>query len=193
MKRDQKAETVHPNLVDPKKKDCTPTTTVVVDDDVFLIGEDNYLHVAYGDFSLIVDFGASFHVSSHEDFFSNYKKGYYGTVKMENLVTSKIVGIGYIMLLKDTRNKLVLKEVRNVLEMCLNLISTGKLDDDDFLSHFGNGKLKLAKGNLVIAIGSKEGFLYIMQGRICSGEANVATDSKDLWHRRLGHMIEKTL
>jgi len=32
-----------------------------------------------------------------------------------------------------------------------------------------------------------------MQKRICFGEANIATDSKDVWHRRLGHMSEKTL
>ena len=90
LNRDQKAETVHPYSVDPKKKDCTPTTVVAVDNDVFLIGEDNYLNVAYGDFSWIVDSSASFIVSPHEDFFSNYKKGDYGTVKMENHVTRKI-------------------------------------------------------------------------------------------------------
>jgi len=105
LKKDQKVGTVHPNLVDPKKKDYTPTTFVVVDDNVFLIGEDNYLNVAYGDCSWIVS-SASFHVSIHEDFFSNYKKGDYGTVKMGNHVTSKIIGIGDIVLLTDTSNKL---------------------------------------------------------------------------------------
>jgi len=78
-------------------------------------------------------------------------------------------------------------------EMRLNLISTGKLDDVGFISHFATGKWKLAKGNLVIAKGSKEGSIYIIQGRICSGEANVDTNSKDLWQRRLGHMSEKAL
>ena len=120
LKRDQKVGIVHPDLVDPKKKDCTPTTIVVVDDDIFLIGEDNYLNVAYGVCSWIVDSGASFHVSPHEDLFSNYKKGDYGIVKMRNHVTSKIVGIGDIVLLTNTRNKLVLKEVRHVPEMHLN-------------------------------------------------------------------------
>jgi len=102
LKRYQKAGTVHPDLVDPKKKECTPTTVNVVEDDFFLIGEDNYLNVAYGDCYWIVDSGASFHVSPHEDFFSNYKKGDYGTMKMENHVTSKIVGIGDIVLVTDT-------------------------------------------------------------------------------------------
>jgi len=48
---------------------------------------------------------------------------------MGNHVTSKIVGIGDIMLLIDIGNKIVLKEVRHVPEMPLNLISTSKLDD----------------------------------------------------------------
>jgi len=69
----------------------------------------------------------------------------------------------------------------------------GKLDDVGFISHFGIGKWKLEKGNLVIFKGSKEGSLYIMQGKICSGEANVATDSKDLWHKRLRHISEKAV
>jgi len=58
---------------------------------------------------------------------------------------------------------------------------------------FGIEKWKLAKGNLVIARGSKEGSFYFMQGRICSREANVVTNSKDVWHKRLGHMSEKAL
>ncbi|KAE9615524.1 putative RNA-directed DNA polymerase [Lupinus albus] len=60
------------------------------------------MNVAYGYCSWIVDSGASFHVSPHEGFFSNYKKGDYGTVKMGNHVISKISGIGDIVLLTDT-------------------------------------------------------------------------------------------
>ena len=102
MKKDLKARIVHLDLFGPKKKDYTPTTTVAGDDDSLLIGEDNYLNVAYGDCSWIVDSSASFHVSPHKYFFSNYKKGDYGIVKMRNHVTSKIVGIGDIMLRTDT-------------------------------------------------------------------------------------------
>jgi len=83
--------------------------------------------------------------------------------------------------------------VRHVPEMRVNLILRGKLDDAGFISHLGTGKWKLAKGNLVIARGSKVGSLYIMQGRTCSRETNVVADSKDIWHRRLGHMSEKAL
>jgi len=83
--------------------------------------------------------------------------------------------------------------VRHVPEMRVNLILTGKLDDVGFISYFGTGKWKLAKRNIVIARGSKVGSLYIMQGRSCSGEANVVVDSKYVWHKRLGHMSEKAL
>ena len=69
------------------------------DDDVFLIKEDNYLNVACDDCSWIVDSSASFHVSLHGGFFSTYQSGDFGTVKMGNCVTCKIVSIGDITLM----------------------------------------------------------------------------------------------
>ncbi|KAF1860287.1 hypothetical protein Lal_00037625 [Lupinus albus] len=112
---------------------------------------------------------------------------------MENHVISKITNIDDIVLLIDMRVKFILEEMRHVLDMCLNLISMGKLDHAGFVSHFGAGKWKLAKGNLVIARGLNEESLYIMLGGICSEEAKVAIDFKDLWHRRLGHMSDEAL
>jgi len=47
---------------------------------------------------------------------------------------------------------------------------------------------------MVIAQGKKEGSLYIMYEKICKRETNVAQDAtKELWHKRLGHMSEKGL
>ncbi|WVY96494.1 hypothetical protein V8G54_028645 [Vigna mungo] len=178
LKKDQKNGTVHPNVVDPKKKLEEKTTTAVVSDDanVFLISEVNYLNIAFDDCTWIVDTGASFHVTPHEGFFSSYQKGDFGTVKMGNHVTSKIVGIGEVTLTTENRNKLVLKEVRHVPEMRLNLISVGKLDDAGMNNQFGDGRWKLCK---------KEGSLYCMQGKICKGETNVAQEES--------HMSEKGL
>ena len=115
-------------------------------------------------------------------------------VKMGNHVTSKIVGIGEVTLINENGNKLVLKEVRHVPEMRLNLISAGKLDEAGMINQFGAGRWKLSRGSMIIARGRKEGSLYIMQGKICKGEMNVAQDAnKELWHKRLGHMSEKGL
>jgi len=78
--------------------------------------------------------------------------------------------------------------------MRVNLISTGKLDDVGMINQFGAGRWKLSKGSMIIACGKKEGSLYMMQGKINKGDINVSQDkSKELWHKRLGHMSKKGL
>ncbi|WVZ17355.1 hypothetical protein V8G54_010337 [Vigna mungo] len=192
LNRDQKNGIV----VNPKKKLEEKTTTAVVSDDanVFLISEVNYLNIAFDDCTWIVDTGASFHVTPHEGFFLSYQKGDFGTVKMGNHVTSKIVGIREVTLTIENGTRLVLKEVRHVPEMRLNLISVGKLDDAGMNNQFSDGKWKLYRGSMIVARGKKEGSLYCMQGKTYKGETNVAQEeSKELWHKRLGHMSEKGL
>ncbi|WVY89808.1 hypothetical protein V8G54_035322 [Vigna mungo] len=172
LKRDQKNGIVHPDVVDPKKKLEEKTTTVVVSDDANVL--------------LIIDTGASFHVTPHEGFFSSYKKGDFGTVKMGSHVTSKIVGIGEVTLTTENGNKLVLKEVRHVPEMRLNLISVGKLDDAKMNNQFDDGRWKLCRGSIIVARGKKEGSLYCMQGKIYKGETNVAQEESKEPHEREG-------
>lgn len=195
FKRDQQAGTIHPDIIDSKKKEEGTTTAVVAtNENFFLVEDENYLNVASDDCIWIIDSGASFHVTPHEEFFSSYQKGDFGMVKMGNHVTSKIVGIGEVTLVTDNGSKLMLKEVRHVPDMRLNLISTGKLDDIGMINQFGDGKWKLSKGSMIIARGKKEGSLYVMQGKINKGDINVSQGmSKELWHKRLGHMSEKGL
>nr|KYP31853.1 Retrovirus-related Pol polyprotein from transposon TNT 1-94 [Cajanus cajan] len=194
LKKDQQAGTVHPDQIDPRKKKEDGTTTAVTSDDVFLVGEENYLNIAFDECIWIIDSGASFHVTPHEEFFSSYQKGDFGMVKMGNHVTSKIVGIGEIALMTENGNKLMLKEVRHVPDMRLNLISVSKLDEAGMINQFSADRWKLSRGSMIVARGKKEGSLYTMQGKICKGDMNVAQDaSKELWHRRLGHMSEKGL
>ena len=139
LKRDQKARIVHANQIDPKKKNEGRTTTVVASDDenVFLIGNENYLNIVFNDCIWIIDSEASFRVTPHEGFFSSCQKGDFGMMKMGNHVTSKIVGIGEVTLMTENGSKLVLNEVRHVPEICLNLISTGKLDEAGMTNQFG--------------------------------------------------------
>ena len=43
-----------------------------------------------------------------------------------------------------------------------------------------------------MARAQKHGTLYVMYAKLCTDEANVATDSSgEIWHKRLGHMSEK--
>ena len=139
-KRDQKAGKVIQDQIAHKKEDKNITAAVAKDDNhVFLIGEENYLNLADDDCTWIVDSGVAFHVTPHEHFFLSYQGCDFHNFKMGNQVSSKIVGIGNITLITNTGCKLMLKDVRHVLDICLNLISTGKLDDVDLVNHFAGG------------------------------------------------------
>jgi len=62
----------------------------------------------------------------------------------------------------NIRCKLLLKDVRHVPDMRLNLTSASKLDDAGLVNHFSGGKWNLTNGSLTVAKGVKEGSLYVM-------------------------------
>ena len=92
---------------------------------------------------------------------------------MGNSGVSKIMGIGDICLDTSIGNKLVLKDVRHVPHIHLNLISTGRLDEG-FTNSFGESKWKLTKGFLVVAKEKKQNTLYVMEAKLHKGEINEA-------------------
>ena len=105
------------------------------------------------------------------------------------------MGIGDICLETSVGCKLLLKYVRHVLDICLNLISTGKLNDDGYTNQFGEGKWKLTKSSLVLAKGKKMNTLYVIEANTKKEDVNVAVKDPDIetWHKRLGHIGEKEL
>ena len=105
----------------------------------------------------------------------------------------KIVGIGNVCLLtSDTGCRLMLKDVRHILNVKLNMISAGGLDDEGYSGDFHNCTWKFSKGSLNVARVQKQNTLYVMHARLCQDEANVVANSDgELWHKRLGHMSEK--
>ena len=80
---------------------------------------------------------------------------------MGNNSTSNIVGIGDIFLETNVGCKLILKDVRHILDLRLNLIFVGKLDEEGFDNRFSNGCWKLTKGSLMVARGKE--VLYTLQ------------------------------
>ncbi|KAE8697223.1 hypothetical protein F3Y22_tig00110627pilonHSYRG00093 [Hibiscus syriacus] len=169
FKRDQKAENVKLDQISPTKKQEENSTTTVVSKEnmLYLVDEGNILNIAYDDSSWIVDSGASFHVTPHRSFFSSYRSDDFGTVKMGNQYRSKIVGIGDIILTTSTGCKLILKDVRHIPTMRLNLISAGNLDDVGLISYFGERKWKITKRSLIMAREKKEESLNVMQAKLC--------------------------
>ena len=196
MKRDcRKLKFKEENREKNGEKTEQKTTAVVSNGDLMVMYEDGCVNFTSQETSWVVDSGASFHVTSRVDFFSSYTKGEYGHVRMGNEGLSKIIGIGDICLETSLGCKLLLKNVRHVPDIRLNLISTGMLDDEGYNNHFGDGKWKLTKGSLVVAKGTKASSLYFTQGKIGYGIVNSVDDDffTELWHKRLGHMSEKAL
>ena len=58
---------------------------------------------------------------------------------MENHEVSKIIGMGDIYIITNLGYHMVLKDVRQLLNLRLNLISIGKLDNEGYVTHLGDG------------------------------------------------------
>ena len=88
----------------------------------------------------------------------------------------------------------MLRDVRHVPDLRLNLMFRIALDKEGFQNYFGNDRWKLTKGTIVVARGEVCFTLYKTQGKIYRNWLNVATNTSPiLWHRRLGHMSENGL
>ena len=141
----------------------------------------------------VVDSGDSSHATPYRDFFISYTPGDFGRVKMGNGLTSKIVGIGDVCLETGSNMRLVLRGVKHIPDLRLNLMSAGKLEDEGFCNTFNNGRIKLSRGAMVMARGQKFSTLYLTQAKICKEVINATEleDTVELWHKQLCHMSEK--
>ena len=121
FKRDQKAGKVKPDEIEHRREEKSITAVASQDhNEVFLIREENYVNLACDGCSWIVDSGASFHVTPHENYFSSYQNGDFGIVKMGNQVSSNRWSWWYH---HDNQHwmQVKLKDVRHVSNMRLNL------------------------------------------------------------------------
>ena len=118
----------------------------------------------------MVDTTISYHATPVRDLFCRYVAGDYGNVKMGNTSYSKIAGIGDIFLKTNVGCTLVLKDVRHVPDLRMNLISVVALDQDGYENCFANKKWRLTERALVIAKGVARGTLYRKNAKICQGE-----------------------
>ena len=122
------------------KKENKETNEIVAEGDIMIVIDDGCVSLATQDSNWVIDSGSSFHVTSHSDFFTSYITDDFGNVRIGNSGVYKIMGIGDVCLETSIGNKLVLKDVRHVPYICLNLISTGRLDDEGFINSFGESK-----------------------------------------------------
>ncbi|GLU00723.1 hypothetical protein SLE2022_180690 [Rubroshorea leprosula] len=182
-----------------KKKVEDGNTTAVAStsggDMTLLCDRGECCHVENSDAEWIIDSGASYHCIPKREYFSTYKAGDFGTIKMGNKSVSHIMGVGDICVQTNVGCTLTLKNVRHVPDMCMNLLSAKALDEEGYAHYYGNGNWKLTKGSMVVAKGRACCSLYKTHMKMCGGQLNTVEDeaSPNLWHNRLAHMSEKGL
>jgi hypothetical protein len=126
--------------------------TVVSDDTINLTDGD--------EMSWITESGATIYATSRREFFTNYTPGDFCVVKMGNNDRAQIIGRGDVHLDIENGMTLVLKSVRHVEALRLNIISVGLLCGDGYSSRFGNAQYKLTKGNMIVAKGNMVSVFY---------------------------------
>ena len=133
----------------------TSATVSGEDGEVTLVTHDaDCCHVGDADTEWIVDSGASYHCVPKREYFSTYKAGDFGTIKMGNNSVSQVVGIGDICIKTSVGCTLTLKNVKHNPDLRLNLLSVSVLDKEGYHHHTGDGNWKLTKGYLVVARGN---------------------------------------
>ncbi|KAK0597296.1 hypothetical protein LWI29_023800 [Acer saccharum] len=188
LKRDYKNEKGKEKKTD-NSNDGDRFSTIT--DDFLVVYDDDVVNLACHETSWVIDSGASIHATSRRDFFASYTSGDFRDVKMGNNAVAKVVGMGDVCLETNNGMMLLLKNVKHIPYIRLNLISTSKLDDEGFCNTFSDGHWKLTKGSMIVARGKKCSSLYFMQAKVFDCIINIVANKNttELWHRRLGHVM----
>jgi hypothetical protein len=157
----------------------------------------------------LIDSGASYHMTPHREWFSEYEKYDGGDVFLGDDSTAKILGRGRVkLMLKDGRIR-TLPGVLHIPKLARSLISISKLDDAGVKTVFEKNTCKMVRGAMVLMRGVRCGTLYKLLGSTYTNGCNSSvvleqTNKEDktntvpekktmLWHQRLGHIGEKGL
>ncbi|MCO5561711.1 hypothetical protein L7F22_015334 [Adiantum nelumboides] len=141
----------------------------------------------------ILDLGASLHVTPHRKWFTTYKETI-GSVALGDSYARDIMGVTDIAMVMANGVCFVIHNVGHVPSLTRNLSLVGRLDDLGYKVTFFQQSWHIAKGNLMVAQGSKVGSLYHLY---VSAKNNVLSVNElptvALWHSRLGHMSKKRM
>ena len=114
---------------------------------------------------------------------------------MGNDDLAKAIGMRDVRLETSNGTMLILKNVKHIPDIRMNLISIGKLDDEGLYNTFLDSQWKLTRGSMVVAKRKKYSSLYLMQARVIDSSINAVNDDStiELWYNKLDHMSEKGL
>ncbi|RVW26208.1 Retrovirus-related Pol polyprotein from transposon TNT 1-94 [Vitis vinifera] len=145
--------------------------------------------------SWVIDSSVSIHATHRKDFFTSYTSGDFGSVRIGNDGSAKAIGMEDVCLETSNGTMLILKNVKHIPDIRMNLISIGKLDDEWLCNTFCDSQWKLTRCSMVVAKRKKCSSLYLMHARVIDSSINAVDDDSivELWHNRLGHMSKKGL
>ena len=113
----------------------------------------------------LIDSGASYHITPHREWFSEYEKYDGGDVFLGDNSTTKIMGRGRVkLLLKDGRIR-TLPRVLHIPKLARSLIFVSKLDYARVKTIFEKNTCKMVRGAMVLMRGVWCGTLYKLLGR----------------------------
>ena len=113
--------------------------------------------------SWVIDSVVSFHITYERDLFTCYTLGNFDNVKMGHKGVARCVGVGHVCLEMSNSFRLILK---HVLDIWLNLLSIGKLCDENYNSSFSGDSWKLTKSSMVVGRGIRASIVYIIKAKI---------------------------
>ena len=119
----------------------------------------------------------SYHVTSHLELFYGNKTRDFGIVERRNSNYYEIIGMRDMCPWTNLRCKLILRDMRHVPNLCLNLISGFTLDKHVYESHFGGGKQRLNNNSLVIVDEVYVCTWYKTQDKVCKDELYAIEDT----------------
>ena len=107
-------------------------------------------------------------------------------MKMGNSSYSKIVGIGDVCIETNVGSTMMLKDVRHVPDLRMNVFSTLAMDQAGYCNYLSNGRWKLTKGPLVVARGHACCGMYRTHVKICKKKFNEIKDFEKTPKRSVG-------
>ena len=120
----------------------TTSAIATSEDEILFICEQAITNIAREECTWVIDSGASFHITPSRECFSTYTIEDHDYVKMGDNGECKIVAVRDVCLTTLIGCRLILKDVRHVPDIRLNLISIGRMDDEGYSGSFRNGKWK---------------------------------------------------
>ena len=152
-------------------------------------------HNSQDDIRWVIDSGATNHMCKNKDLFHNLKQEDNGReiVTAKNGAKIKVKGVGTIKMMVYNGKKLIQATMDDVLyveDLSRNLFSIPAIMKKGLKIQISNDGCQILHGNEVKATGMKQGSLLYLNC-VQSGKNKEKVDLMT-WHRRLGHVNEKT-